>query len=716
MHGHGDTAVVSRVRQGLVISGGDSVAQGWALACLIVAVCIFVLLVYLPALSAQAMLFDDIEYVKSNPLVQNPSWESVRRFLDEVWRPSTVRGYYQPLTMVSLMVDRYLAGGPDDLSAYHRTSLLLHVGNTALLGVLIYLLFGEPVVAAGVALLFGVHPITVDSVCWLSERKTLLASFFALISLILYVRFAQRRRTEFYFGCLFAYVLALLSKPITVPLPAMMLLMDYWPLDRFGRRSVVEKLPLFAVGGVFAVITYVSQGNAGGVHWPAGGNLLYVPLVLCHNVIFYLRKLILPLNLSPHYEPPTVIGFANPAFPASMIACVLMVLFLVLLFRHAPGPLIGSLIFFVMLLPAMGLIKVTKPLVANRYVYLPSIGILLVLAWLLIQLHHVLQKRWLRASYLGAPLVILVLAALGAVGTRHYLHPWTNTGEFHEYMLRLFLDAPMVHNDLGLYLASNGRYQEAVEHFRAAVRTGPDLWQAHHNLALGLDQTGGDTEEMVQHYRRAIELVPGDMAARVSLGLALCHRDDFDGGLAVLREAAEVGQRLRLPLARYALGYLLVLQGETRAGLACLRETVSVSPRFLLATEGLAWFLATHPAEAFRDPREAVLLAERARSITRGQDVAVLDILAAAYASQGQYDKAVDIAKEAVGLSTRLGDSDSTRQIEKRLRLYEAHRPYRSDPHAQLEEFMSGPQHMFDYPQVRLESLLQKGMAATLGQ
>ena len=714
MHGQGDMTVVSRIRQGLAISGGDSVAQGRTLACLILGVCILVLLVYLPALSAQAMLLDDTQYVSNNPLVQNPSWGSVHRFFREVWRPSTVPGYYQPLTMVSLMVDRYLAGGPDDLSAYHRTSLLLHVGNTALLGVLIYLLSGESVIAAGVALLFGVHPMTVDSVCWLSERKTLLASFFALASLILYVRFTQRRRTGFYLGCLFAYVLALLSKPITVPLPAMMLLMDYWPLDRFGRRSVVEKLPLFAVGGVFAVITYVSQSGTAGVYWPGRANLLYVPMVLCHNVIFYLHKLILPLNLSPHYEPPHVIGFANPAFAASMIACVLFVLLLVLLFRHAPAPLIGSLIFFVMLLPAIGLVRVTNPLVANRYIYLPFIGILLVFAWLLIQLRCVLQKRWLRASYLGVPLVILVLGTLGGVRTRQYLSPWTNTGELHQYMLRLFPDAPMVHNDLGLYLASHGRYQEAMEHFRSALRTASNLWQAHHNLALGLDQTGGDTEEMVQHYCRAIELVPADMAARISLGLALCQRGDFDRGLAALQEAAEVEQGPRLPLARYALGHLLILHGQTRAGLACLRETLSVSPRFLLATKGLAWFLATHPAEAFRDPREAVLLAERARSITRGQDVAVLDILAAAYASQGQYDKAVKIAKEAVGVSRRLGGRDSTERIEKRLRLYEAQRPYRCDPHAQREELMSETQRAFDDPQTRLENLLHKSMAMRL--
>jgi len=705
MCGHGGT------KRGRIITRDHSVARGRVLACLVLAVCSAVFVVYLPALSAEAMLLDDTQYISENPLIQNPSWGAVRRFFCEVWRPSTVRGYYQPLTMISLMADRCLAGTPDDLSVYHRTNLLLHIGNTSLLAMLIYLLFGEPVVAAGVALLFGLHPIAVDSVCWISERKTVLASLFALISLILYVRFTQRPHAWFYIGCLFAYLLALLSTPITVPLPAMMLLMDCWPLHRLGRRSVLEKLPLFAIAAVSSVITYVSQSGTAGAHWPGRGNLLHVPMVLCHNVVFYLCKLILPLNLSPHYEPPSIIGFANPAFAASMIACVLLVLLLVLLCRRAPAPLIGSLIFFVMLLPAIGIVKVTNPLVANRYVYLPFIGILLVLAWCLTQLRCVLQKRKLQTWYLGVPLVILVLGTLGAVRTRQYLRPWGNTGELHRYMLRLFPDAPMVHNDLGLYLASHGRYQEAIGHFRSALRTAPNLWQAHHNLALGLDQTGGDTEEMVQHYRRAVELVPTDMTARISLGLAFCHRGDFDRGLAALREAAEVEQGLRPPLARYALGYLLILHGQTRPGFGCLRETLSVSPRFLLATKGLAWFLATHPAEEFRDPREAILLAERARSLAQGQDTDVLDILAAAYASQGRYDKAVDIAKEAARVSVRLGDNDSAMQIEKRSCLYEAHRPYHSDPHVQFEEFMSQNRHAYDGPQARLENLLRKGMA-----
>ena len=140
------------------------------------------------------------------------------------------------------------------------------------MAVLLYLLFGRALVAAVVALSFGLHPISVESVCWIAERKTVLATFFALWSLIAYVRFTRESKTRFYVACVATYLLALLSKPITVPLPAMMLLMDYWPLDRLCRKTVVEKLPLFALAAVFGVITYISQSRTTTVYLPGDYN------------------------------------------------------------------------------------------------------------------------------------------------------------------------------------------------------------------------------------------------------------------------------------------------------------------------------------------------------------------------------------------------------------------------------------------------------------
>ena len=210
------------------------------LANLLVAVCVLVVAVHLPTLWSQALTFDDPQYLLNNDLVQNPSWASVQKFLAEVLEPSTVSGYYQPLTMISLMIDHALGGRPDNLLPFHRTSLLLHVFNTALIIVLLYMLFSNVWAAAGVGLLFGLHPMTVESIAWVGERKTVLATFFALWSLVLYVRFAQRRRPWLYGGCLAMYALALMSKPTSLPVPALMLLLDCWRGSSTSVRSLAH--------------------------------------------------------------------------------------------------------------------------------------------------------------------------------------------------------------------------------------------------------------------------------------------------------------------------------------------------------------------------------------------------------------------------------------------------------------------------------------------
>ena len=189
------------------------------LIALIVAVCVAVVIAHWPALSANALSFDDTQYLTENLLVQSPGWASAKQFLTEVLEPSTVRGYYQPLTMISLMVDYALGGRADNLMPFHRTSLILHAANTALVIVLLYLLFGQAPVAAAVGLLFGLHPMTVEPIPWMSERKTLLAAFFALCCLVAYVRFKHKGNWRLYVCCLVLYLLALMSKPTSVPLP-----------------------------------------------------------------------------------------------------------------------------------------------------------------------------------------------------------------------------------------------------------------------------------------------------------------------------------------------------------------------------------------------------------------------------------------------------------------------------------------------------------------
>jgi hypothetical protein len=353
-----------------------------------------------PALDARAISFDDDEYLLDNGLVQNPSWDSAKRFLVEVLEPSTVRGYYQPLSMISLMLDYALGGRADSLRPFHRTSLLLHVMNTVLVMVLLYQLIGAVWAAAGAALIFGVHPLAIESVAWIAERKTLLAAFFGLASLVSYVRYARTRSRLSYGVSLAAFVLGLMSKPSVTPLPLLMLLLDFWPLKRLGGgvpdvtsgqpmnsragrpcRSLMEKVPFFVVAGVAAVVTYVSQHRTYGTTLIYGQSPFGVLLLIGHNVSFYLAKLAWPGELSWFYPYPKPFMLSNPVVLRGVIGTVFLLVMLIVSLRWTRALLTGFLFFVVALLPTMSGVAFMGLVAADRFVYLPMVGILLVLAW-----------------------------------------------------------------------------------------------------------------------------------------------------------------------------------------------------------------------------------------------------------------------------------------------------------------------------------------------
>ena len=214
--------------------GGEGALAAALVAALVIAV-------HWPMLGARALSLDDSEFVTNNPLVTRPGWGSAGRFFGEVLSPSTVEGYYLPLSMTSLMLDYAAGGRPDDLRAFHRTSLALHALNAALLVVLLVQLFGATVPAAIAGLLFGLHPLTVEPAVWVGERKTLLAAFFAFASVACYVRHARGGGRAWLPASVALHLLALLSKPTVVTLPLLLVLVDLWPLRRLGPRTLIEK-------------------------------------------------------------------------------------------------------------------------------------------------------------------------------------------------------------------------------------------------------------------------------------------------------------------------------------------------------------------------------------------------------------------------------------------------------------------------------------------
>jgi tetratricopeptide (TPR) repeat protein len=702
-----------------------------------------------PALSSPTILFDDDQYLTGNHLVQHPTWASAGRFLAEVLEPSTVGGYYQPLAMISIMLDYPRAGRPDNLRPFHETSLALHVANTGLVILLLHALFGSPWAAVIAGLIFGLHPMNVESIPWVAERKTLLAAFFALAGLGVWVRYARAGNRAAYAGALLLFALALLSKPTTTPFPVLLLLLDVWPLRRLlpprgvpapsAGRVLLEKAPFFALAVVSAVVTVVSQHRTAEVVRPDEYPPYAIPLVLCHNIVFYLYKLVWPAHLSGFYEIPQPFGLSQPPVMIGLVGTILLLAALGASLRRTRAWATGWLFFFAAIFPTMGVIGFTAAIAADRFVYLPMIGLLLPIADLV--------ARWDRAgprppARRAALALAVIVPGLLAFRTRAYLGLWQNCEGFYRHMLATTPDSSSVLMGLGHELQKQKRFPEALDAFRQAVLHDPGLPQARVNLGFALEKLGRNAEAMAQyeeavrlkpglaeahnflanmlfsagraedalrHYEESIRLKPEisplrhnyattlaqigrpqDAIAHFERAIALdplATRSHFNLGLTLLNlgRADDAARRFQTALeldpgyakAHYQLGAALIALGRPADGLSRWRRALQIEPDWPAALNALARVLATAPQPELRDGAEAVRLAEKACRLAENRDADLMETLAAAYAESGRQAEAASAAKRAAELHRSAGRPGEAAAAESLARRFEAGRPLR---------------------------------------
>ena len=531
---------------------------------LLVVVCVVVCIAHWPALKSSTIFFDDDEYLVENPLVQNPSWSSTKRFLVEVLSPSTVRGYYQPLAMISLMLDYAAGGRPNELRVFHRTSLGLHVINSTLVIVFFYLLFGRCWPAAIAGLLFGLHPLTADSVVWLAERKTLLAGCFSLCSLILYVYFVRRDKRKLYVLSLLAYILAVLSKPTSLMLPFLLILLDFWPLRRLSKRAVIEKIPFFVVFVFAAAVTFISQRRLSPVGLASDFSLIRTGLVLGHNIVFYAVKTVWPIHLSSYYPFPEPFTISHwPVLAGLLGTCVLIMLLFLSLYKTR-ALLTSWLFFFVAILPTMQLVTFTDVIAANRFMYLPLLGFLLpvasFLSWFLYSRRAALPLTARRAATLVA---VIALGCSELVLTYGYLQNWRDTVSLYRYMVRLSPNSAKLHNNLGNALMQLREINEAIEQYRIAIRLDPDYVRVHTNLGNALGELGR-YDDAIEHYRTALRMKPDPAASyykiHYNLAVVLARQRRADEAIDSCREAIQLEPDFAP--AHQQLGLLLASQSR----------------------------------------------------------------------------------------------------------------------------------------------------------
>jgi hypothetical protein len=496
--------------------------------------------------------YDDNAYLTRNPAVQGGLGAASLR-----WAFTTTRGSnWHPLTWVSHLADVSLFGL--DPRGHHLVNLLLHAANTLLLFLLLRSLTGEPWPSAAAAALFGVHPLHVEAVAWAAERKELLAAFFGLLALHSYRRAVSRPGGPRLAPAALLLALGLLAKPTLVSLPFVLLLLDFWPLRRTAagaapgapalpwRRLAAEKLPLFALAAASCLVTYRVQGGAAAMlqHLPAATRLSNAVVAAAA----YLGRTLWPARLAffyPHPERP----WPATTFAAALATLLLLTGAAAALRRRAPWLAVGWLWFLGMLVPTVGLVQVGWQARADRYTYLPLIGVFTAAAWGTV--------RWSRRARQG-PLVAAAAAALllaAAAQTRAQVATWRDTETLFRHAVAVTTDNWLAHQNLGAYLIARQRTEEGLRQEREALRIKPGAADAWYNLGCGL-LARGEGEPAAEAFRAAIRLKPADPDFHVNLGTALFalgRREEaacsyeralrLDPALAASRRGAEIARR-----------------------------------------------------------------------------------------------------------------------------------------------------------------------------
>jgi protein O-mannosyl-transferase len=634
--------------------------------------------------------YDDPWYVYDNPAIsKGVTPEGVR------WVVTHPHGAnWHPLTSLSHMLDVQLYGM--NPGGHHRTNVLLHMATVILLFLVLRQMTGSLWRSAFVAAVFAIHPLRVESVAWISERKDVLSGLFFMLTLGAYTRYARvagggwRVTSRRYLAVVLFFVLGLISKAMLVTLPFVLLLLDYWPLGRFGGRRtedrrrkteggkthqstpinyqpflrlIIEKIPLLALSAVFCGVTVWAQQQtiidvkALPFPWRFGN-------ALCAYAV-YIKQMLFPYGLAPLY-PHQETGL--PLWGIGLSLVVLTGISLAVLAGHKKRPylLTGWLWYLGMLVPVIGIMQVGAQSHADRYTYLPQIGLAVMLTWAVADGCAALRYR--RAVLSAAAAAILSVLAIAAHGqTRHWrdsISIWTLTLAHTERNA-------IAHNNLGNFLEKQGQTEAAIEHFQQALQINPWLAEAHNNLGLALTAQG-KTEAAIEHYQQALQINPRYAEAHNNLGFVLAEQGGTDAAIEHFQQALQINPRHAL--AHNNLGLALAAQGKTEAAIEHFQQSLKINPQYVEVKNNLAWVLATCPDAALRNGPLAVELATAADRSSGGTNASVLDTLAAAYAEAGRYPEAVAAARRA--LDAAAGQESAAEELRMRLHLYEKKMPY----------------------------------------
>jgi tetratricopeptide (TPR) repeat protein len=702
-------------------------------------ICLFLagitLALYWPLTSHDFVSYDDAIYIIDNPHVNSGlSWPNI------AWAfRSGYAGNWHPLTWISHMVDVQWFGLRPGW--HHFVGMLFHCANTALLFLLLNRMTRATWRSAFVAALFGWHPQHVESVAWAAERKDVLSAFFFVLTLLAYGKYASslerpggekseirnpnfeanpkseiRRWMPYYLLALALFALGLMSKPMLVTLPFLLLLLDFWPLGRVSRvegggegkveigcllRLFVEKVPFFVLTIASCIATFIAQKGEGAV---VSLKTLSFAERLENAIVayaLYLVKMVWPVKLSILY--PLHADVPLGAVIASVGGLLLVTAWTIWRVRSSPHLAVGWFWYLGMLVPVIGLVQVGMQQMADRYTYLPLIGVFIMITWSV--------PTWV-ASNQGAKIftaaAISVLVAFLFMTSRQ-LGYWQNSETLFGRAARVTARNYVAFSNHGQALFKQGRIDEAIAEYEKAISLDSSLDAARLGLGEALMQMG-KFDDAIAQFSKVLDIEPENSAARLQLGVLRGRQGKYDEAVAAF---SEVLRRDPSNLAAHNnLGNVLTLQGKqeeavkqfeqavrinpahasthnnlalaykklgrTGEAIAEYREAIRLNPNQTEAINNLAWTLATDPNPQFRNGAEAVQLATRVCELTRYQHPLPLATVAAAYAEIGRFNEAVSFAEQALQLAGSTGSPFAGR-LRAMLANFRNGQPYRGD-------------------------------------
>jgi tetratricopeptide (TPR) repeat protein len=666
--------------------------------------------------------YDDYSYVTQNPHITGGV-----RLQSVLW--AFINPHYHmwhPLTSISHMLDCQLFG----LNPFwhHLTSLLIHISSTLLLFWILRKTTGTVWPSVFVAAAFGLHPLQVESVAWVAERKNVMGGLFWMLTIAAYIRYAARPGIGRYLLIFFVFALCIMTKPTVVTLPFVLLLLDYWPLGRIQggskvtgivppskpiethyqkssiRQLIIEKVPLFGLSVLLSVITFIAQKKGGAVlemerlplNWRIANTIV--------SYIHYLEKMTYPRGLAVFYPHP-----ANRLPPWQVVVCLVALATVSAAVIYAASRrrylTAGWLWYLGTLVPVIGLVQSGSQAMADRYAYLPLIGIYIMLAWGAAEI----TGQW-RYRKIAAGILTTILCVVMITFTRTQLSYWKDNLTLFKHALAVTEDNTIMLNSLACALSENNQDDEAITQFKQVLRINPNFSLAHCNLGKVFFKQGkfseaidsfnealhirkdwpdayyylgmayaklGKSEAAVSNYNKALLLRPDYPEAHYRLGIALTEQGQYNSAIDHFNKALQAKPDWSEVYDKLGQVYLLIKKYDQ--AISYWTKAVQLKPDSAEVYNNLGWVLATTGKNELRNPTQAIKFAQKACELTKDSSPDFLDTLAVAYAADGKFSQAIRTAEKAIELCQSGSNKELAEEIRKRLQLYKSGQSYREE-------------------------------------